>query len=80
MKTKPNSFALLKWITENGDHKAKLYLSEQTGLTVNAINRALNNKCTPRLEHRYKIYVATGVSLLESDNFPVADIKKLEAS
>lgn len=80
MKEKLNSFALLKWISENGDHTAKTYLAEQTGMTVSSINRALANKSTPRAEHRYRIYAVTGIILLKSDQFPEVEIKKMKAS
>lgn len=80
MKPKLNTFALLKWISENGDQDAKLYLSEQTGMTVNSINRALANKTIPRAAYRYRIYAVTGIRLLESDSFPEAEIRNRDAS
>ena len=76
-KTKINSFALLKWIADNGDVQAKQYLSEQVGLSIGSINKLLSGNSTPRRVHRYKIYSVTGVILLESDNFPKTEIKNI---
>lgn len=80
MKHKLNSFALLKWIAENGGQEAKVYLSRETGITINSINRALAKKCAPRIEYRYLIYITTGVRLLDADDFPEVEIKKRDAS
>ncbi len=75
--TKLNSFALVKWIVDNGEQKAKAYLCSHVGITASTLNRLLAGDTTPRLEHRYKIYSVTGISLLESDNFPEAEIKPI---
>lgn len=76
-KNELNTFALLKWIMENGEQSAKAYLSGQVGLSISSLNRLLAGERTPRLEHRYKIYSVTGIRLLESDNFPETDIKPI---
>lgn len=79
MKTKNNvnTFALLKWIVDNGELKAKQYLCQHVGISIASINRLLAGETTPRREHRYKIYSVTGVSLLEEDNFPATEIKNI---
>lgn len=72
-----NTFALLKWVMDNGELEAKQYLAKKVGISISSINRLLAGERTPHLKHRYKIYSVTGVRLLESDNFPETSIKAI---
>lgn len=72
-----NTFALLKWIVDNGELEAKQYLSQHVGISIASINRLLAGGTTPRREHRYKIYSVTGIILRKEDNFPETEIKNI---
>lgn len=73
MKT-TNALALHVHIAENGDHKEKERIIQVAAISETTLNKILRGGHVPRFGIRYRIYKATGIKLLEEDEFP--DLKQ----
>lgn len=68
--TKINTAPLHVYIMENGNRSEKLRICKVGGLSEATLNKLLRGDHIPEKPVRYGIYKATGIKLMDEDDFP----------